>query len=50
MRFGLGIDVTKERPPGTMKKVCSRLLEIAGVLVPLDHIARLSVNANHSLV
>jgi len=50
MRFGLGIDVTKERPPGTMKKVRSRLLEVARVLVCLDHIASIIVNANHGVM
>jgi hypothetical protein len=50
MRFGLGIDVTKKRPPGTMKKVCSRLLEIARFLVRFNHVATCIANANPSIM
>jgi hypothetical protein len=36
--------------PGAIQKVNSPLLEIASVLVRLDHVARFIVNANYSIV
>jgi len=42
--------VTKEKPSGMMKKVCSRLFDLARMLVRFDHIASIIVNANHSII
>jgi hypothetical protein len=41
-------DITEEQTTGTRKN--APLFEIALVLVRLDHVARIIVNANHSIM